>query len=99
MPAATVSPQAIDWPNGYVIAPDAFYHRALVHYDRAERRVDVYNKQGGKQATYNLAEGHSFSDHTNELRGTLIAGPADTGDILVRPDTGCGCLGYKKTAR
>jgi hypothetical protein len=95
VPAATVTTTAIDWPTGYVIAPDAFYHRALVHFDIEARTLDIYNLQGAKQATYTLTEGHTFDDDRKELRGTL----PDGGDILARPESGCACLGYKRTPR
>jgi hypothetical protein len=99
MPAATVTPEAIQWDKGYLIAPDAFYHRALVNIDRTNNTVTVRDRQGGLQATYTLNGDYTFDADTNELRGTLTAGPADSGDILIRPDGGCSCLGYKKTAR
>lgn len=99
MPAATVTPTTIDWPKGYVIAPDAFYHRALVHLDIDTHTIDVYNLQGTKQASYTVADGHTYDTDRQELRGTLIAGPVDTGEVLVRPDPGCSCMGYKRTAR
>lgn len=100
VPAATVTPQAIDWPKGYVIAPDAFYHRALVHLDNATRTVDIYNLQGTKQATYTLADGYTYDETRLELRGVIEGQPDDdTGLVIVRPDSGCSCMGYKRTAR
>lgn len=101
MPAATATPQAIDWPKGYVIAPDAFYHRALVHLDNTTREVDIYNLQGTKMATYTLADGYTYDETRQEARGTLEGHTGDGDDSLfvARPDPGCSCMGFKRTAR
>lgn len=95
MPAATVTPQAIDWDPAYVISPDAFYQRAFAHLNRDTNVVDVYNLQGVKQASYTAADGYTWNESTKELKGVTV----DGGELVVRPDSGCRCHGYKRTAR
>jgi hypothetical protein len=95
MPAATATSTAIDWPLAYVIAPDAFYQRALVHLDIESRLADVFNLMGVKQASYTVDEGYTWDDARLELKGTADGG----GEFLIRPETGCRCHGYKRTQR
>lgn len=73
MPAATFTPTAADWPKAWVDAPDAFYHRALVHIDLNTNQVDVYNLGGTKTATYTLTDAKTAvaERNGNEVRGLV----------------------------
>ena len=95
MAGATITSTDITWPKAYVDAPDAFYHRALAKLNVVDGTLDVYNLQGGKIATYTLVV-PEINVNGHEVRGVLVD---DGGPIIIRPDRGCSCLGFKRTPK
>lgn len=112
MPAATFTPTTADWPKAWVDAPDAFYHRALVHIDLNTNQVDVYNLRGTKTATYILTDARAAvaERNGNEVRALVADAVPETvsfdkdafgppNQIIIKPDASCACQGYRRTAK
>lgn len=82
---------AYEWEKAAIEAPDASYQMAKAHFNPESGLLTVRNRTDAVVATYQL--------DTHDILKNTLTGNGPDGDVSVRVDSRCSCVGYKRRAR